>query len=397
MNINIKPSKLNGDIIIPCSKSVAHRLLICASLSDSPSIISNISFNNDILATINCLRALNIDINIKDDKVYVNPNKLEVKDILDASESGSTLRFLIPLALRLNEEVTFKGSTRLMERPLSIYEEICKDNNYLFERKDNYLKVKGKLNSGNYKIDGSISSQFITGLIYSLILEDNDSTIEIINKFESKSYIDLTIDAINRFNGKVSIKDNIIYIKGNNKLKGQNISVEADESSASLIDAYNYIGNNIKVLGLNPNTKQGDRVYKDLYRQLSKDNTIIDLSDCPDLGPILIALGSQLNGATFINTRRLAIKECDRGLAMKQELSKLGVDIIVEENRIIVPKSIIHKPSEIINSHNDHRIVMSMCLLLSIVGGTIENYEAVNKSFKDYFKLLKEVGLKYDY
>ena len=170
--------------------------------------------------------------------------------------------------------------------------------------------------------------------------------------------------------------------------------IEGDYSNAAFLDAFNYIGSDVKVENLNADSLQGDRVYKEYFDAISKGTPTIDISDCPDLGPVLIACAALCNGAKLIGTKRLKIKESDRGVAMQTELSKFGVDIIVNEDEIIIPRTEIKAPKEILNCHNDHRIAMSLSILCSKVGGTLENAQCVNKSYPEFFDDIKTLGIQ---
>lgn len=394
MLVQIDKSIISGEVVAPPSKSLAHRLLIAAALADGCSTINNIAYSQDILATIDCLRAFGSKIETFDSSVTVYPADFACEQIdLSARESGSTLRFMIPLALRLNKEVRFTGSKRLMQRPLSVYEDLCKENGWLFELKDDVLTVKGQLKAGHYKVRGDISSQFISGLMFALSLEDEESSIEVTQGFESRSYVGLTVDALNMFKGRTKLKKNIVTIKPA-RLEACNCCVEGDQSNSAFLECFNYLNGHVRVKGLNPDSHQGDSIYHEYFFRLDHGYEEFDLADCPDLGPVMIALAALKSGAHFINTKRLASKECDRGLAMKEELAKIGAEVIVNENDIIVNSKPLHSPSEIINGHNDHRIVMAMSMVLTVLSGKINDCEAVNKSFPDYFEKLIQLNGK---
>ena len=395
MKAKFKPCRLNGNIDAPPSKSMAHRYLIGAALSGKICNISGIDYNEDILASIDCLKALGAEINIDKDVVCVNPQyfmKNVDNSVLECRESGSTLRFFIPLALCLGTEVTLKGSTRLFERPLDVYEELCKRDNFKFEKKENLVKLCGKLKSGNYQIRGDISSQFITGLIFALTYLGEDSSIEIIPPFESRSYVNLTMSALKSFGVDIEFTDEYcIKIKKSN-MNAFSGKIEGDYSNAAFLDAFNYIDSNITVHNLNPESLQGDRVYANYFGKIAVGTPTLDISDCPDLGPVLIALASMKNGATFTGTDRLKAKESDRGKTMHEELEKLGGGLIFSENKIIVPKQQLSDQGIVLNGHNDHRIVMAMSLVLSKIGGVIEGAEAVRKSYPRFFENIRNLG-----
>ncbi|MBQ8029644.1 MAG: 3-phosphoshikimate 1-carboxyvinyltransferase [Clostridia bacterium] len=395
MIAEINPSKIYGEVYAPTSKSVAHRLLICSALSEGVSVIDSITFSEDILATLDCIKEMG-------GEYVIDGNKITMKGIssvvqteektFDCRESGSTLRFFIPLLLLSETKQHFVGKGRLLERPQSVYEKICNEKGLCFSLSDK-LTVKGKLSGGNYYVEGNISSQFITGLLFALSLCETDSRIYITSPLESRSYINLTISAMEEFGVSVVWEDEfVLYIKGNQKYENKNVIVEGDYSGSAFLDAFNVIGGKVNVLGLNDNSLQGDKIYKHYYKLLSYGSPRLDLSDCPDLAPILMTVAAQKNGARLIGTKRLKIKESDRGEAMSQELKKFGADIEVFENEIIVHKTKLHRPVEILNGHNDHRIVMSLAVLASVYGGKISDAHAVSKSFPDFFDVFKALN-----
>lgn len=395
MTVTINKSKANGEISAPPSKSMAHRYLICGAFSKE-SIIKGVQFSKDIIATLNSLESLGAKVEINSDTVKIGGLDFDFTPtkVLDCNESGSTLRFLIPIALLFEKEITFKGTKRLFSRSLSVYEEICKSQGIKFDLKEDSLTVNGRLQSGEYFVRGDISSQFISGLIFALSLLKQESVINITEKIESGSYLDLTIKALEEFGANVIRKDERTITVGKSYYNSREISVEADYSNAAFLDAFNYLGGSVTVNGLSDNSVQGDRVYKEMFVLLKSGKPTLDISDCPDLAPILMAVASAHNGAVFEGTKRLKIKESDRGLAMKEELEKLGVSVTVDENRITVESSPLKTPTVPISSHNDHRIVMAMSVLLSVTGGTIEGAEAVSKSYPHFFEDLKKINIE---
>ncbi len=395
MTVTFNKSKALGEIAAPPSKSMAHRYLICGAFSKE-SVIKGVDFSNDITATLNCLESLGAKTEINEDTVKIGGidfNFTPTK-VLDCNESGSTLRFLIPIALLFGKEITFKGTKRLFSRSLSVYEEICKLQGIKFDLKEDSLTVKGILQSGEYFVRGDISSQFISGLIFALSHLEGESVINITEKIESGSYLDLTVKALKDFSANVTKKDERTIIVGKSFYNSREITVEGDYSNAAFLDAFNYLGGSVKVNGLSDSSVQGDRVYKEMFERLLNGKPTLDISDCPDLAPVLIAVAAAHNGALFEGTKRLKIKESDRGNAMKEELSKLGITVDVEENRITVESSPLKTPKVPINSHNDHRIVMAMSVLLSVTGGTIEGAEAVSKSYPHFFEDLKKINIE---
>lgn len=398
MKAEIKPSKASGTVFVPASKSMAHRALICAGLAKGKSIISNLTYSEDILATMDCLVSLGAKIEINNDTVTIEgtlPGISESK-VFCCRESGSTLRFFIPLILLSKEMQTFSGYGRLMQRPMSVYEDICEKQGLTFKRENEKIIVKGMLEGGTFEVPGNISSQFISGMLFALPFCDKDSYIKIIPPIESKSYIDMTVKAMADFGVSVQWLDEAtLYIKGNQSYKSRNYTVEGDWSNAAFLDALSIVGGDVDVLGLEENTLQGDSVYRNYFQLIKNEKKpLIDLSDCPDLGPILMALAAHFGGAVFKNTARLKIKESDRGTVMAQELSKFGADIEVYENEIIIKKSQLKAPEGGLCGHNDHRIVMSLSVLMSVYGGMIDGCEAVKKSFPDFFEVLRKLDVE---
>lgn len=396
MTVTIEKSKAQGVINAPPSKSMAHRNLICGALSNK-SEISNVAYSQDILATLDCLKALGATINKNNGNVTIGDvNPFNAKSVtLDCRESGSTLRFMLPLCLLSNEEKTLTGSGRLLDRPMTVYENLFKEKGISFYKDSKCIKVKGKLKGGVYTVDGGVSSQFISGLLFALPLLEEDSVINIVGDLQSRSYLNLTLSSLKTFGINVDSSDiRNIKIKGNQRYISQNIAVEGDYSNAAFFEALNFLGGNVTVNGLDKNSLQGDKVYLDLLPILEKGKGKISLADCPDLGPILFTVAAAKNGATFTDTARLRIKESDRVLCMEKELSKFGVKMDIEENCVKVYGGELKRPTENLYGHNDHRIVMSMAVLSSLTGGTIEDAGAVNKSLPDFFEIIKGLGIK---
>lgn len=393
MIAEIKSSVASGTVLAPPSKSMAHRLLICGAFTEG-SKITGIELSEDISATLDCLRALGATAEVKGDTVAVGG--LSPKTIKSATlacrESGSTLRFFLPLCLLSEGEKTLLGSRRLLERPQSVYEKICEEQGLLFSRKEDKIVVGGCLRAGEYRVRADISSQFITGLMLALSQMDKDSKIILEGKSESLSYIDLTVKAFADFGVNIEKTEFGYYIRGGQKFLPREITVEGDYSNAAFFDAFNHLGGKVTVNGLDENSLQGDRVYKKLFTLLGKGEDI-DLSDCPDLAPVLFALSAVKGKTRFVGTRRLKIKESDRAAAMKSELARFGVRVDVEENSVTVWGGKITPPTDIICGHNDHRIVMATSLLCTLTGGKVSGAEAVGKSLPDFFARLSALNI----
>lgn len=395
MKVTITPSKASGRIFAPPSKSMAHRMLMGAGLAHGTSVVDNIELSEDVKATLGILEALGAQYKIEECQVImqgVGSEKLHTTQQLNCNESGSTLRFFIPLLLSGGERAEFTGAKRLFERPLGIYEEICREQEILFEKHEAGLNVEGQLQAGIFKVKGNISSQFITGLLFALPLLEEDSVLEVIPPVESRAYIDMTLEALETFGVQVKQEGNTFYIAGNQVYQAKDVTVEGDYSNAAFLDAFNLIGGNVMVEGLREDTLQGDQIYK-TYFEVLKEDSVMDIAECPDLGPILMGMAAARNGARFTGTRRLRIKESDRGAVMAEELAKFGIQVDVMENEIVVHKGTLRKPSEPLNSHNDHRIAMTMATLCTITGGIIDGAESVRKSFPNYFDVIEQLGI----
>lgn len=377
---------------------MAHRYLICAGLSEGKSVISGVDKSEDVLATIDCLESIGAKVEWAGNKVYVtgaNPIKTDIKKPLRCRDSGSTQRFFVPLCLVGDGEALIEGSEGLFKRPLNVYEKICSEQSIEFEYGKNSLYLNGRLTAGEYKVRGNISSQFISGLLFALPLLEGDSKITILPPIESKPYINLTLSALKKFGVEASwLDDKTLFVKGSQKYKRTETAVEGDYSNAAFFASLNALGSKIEIEGLDPDSLQGDKAYERYLEMLNTGTPTIHLGDCPDLGPVLMAVAAAKNGAVFDDTRRLKIKESDRGSAMAEELAKFGSDVAVYENSIVVFPTSFHKPESVLSGHNDHRIVMSLSVLLTLTGGELEGAEAVKKSLPDFFERLKELGIE---
>ena len=398
MIVKIEKSKLFGRAVFPPSKSDSHRLLIAAALAEGESVIRGVSRCDDVLATIASLRGLGADISLEGDTARVKGIDIrgaEARGSLPVNESGSTLRFLIPISLLTKEEVLFEGKARLFERPLSIYEKIVLENGGKFDLRSGSLAVKGTLPGGEYRLRGDVSSQFITGLLFALPLALENSRIIIEPPFESRPYVDMTIATLRRFGIEVNFEDEYtLNISGNQKYAPHDDTVEGDWSAGAFLLALKHLHPDVKVSGYNRDTLQGDSKCVEYLDMLKGGYSKIDISDCPDLGPILFAMAAYFGEAEFVGTRRLVIKESDRCGAMKAELEKFGASVEIFENSVKIKGGNLHSPKVMLCGHNDHRIVMSMAVLCSILGGEIEGSEAVKKSYPEFFDVLSSLGGK---
>ena len=398
MKVRIGRGTAKGTVSAPPSKSMAHRLLICAGLSDGECIVHGISDSEDMLATMDCLRTLGVQFEKEEDTVRVSGidiRKAAALEKLNCRESGSTLRFFVPIALLTGKETVLAGSRRLMERPLSVYEELFSQRGITLQKTEREIRTRGSLRYGSFEMDGNVSSQFVTGLLLALPLLKGDSRIVLRPPVESRSYIDVTLSALRMFGVEAGWQEeNVLYIKGNQRYHAEEVFVEGDYSNAAFFEALNLLGGQVKIENLREDSLQGDRVYEELLEALKRPDAELDLSDCPDLGPVLFAAAAAGCGGKFTGTRRLKIKESNRGEAMAEELRKFGVTAEVLENEVIVGRQGLREPKEVLNGHNDHRIVMSEAVLLTQTGGVIDGAEAVSKSFPDFFEKLASLGIE---
>ena len=377
MNITIQPGKLNGTAAVPPSKSYAHRMLIGAVLAEGECQVEGISDSEDMLATKDCMQALRGD------------------GIFPCRESGSTLRFFIPLALAVRGEGTFTGTQRLIERGIGIYEELFAGCGISVEKTADQIRVQGQLKAGEYQIRGDVSSQFVTGMLFALSVLKEDSLLKVLPPVESRPYIDITIDVMKKFGVTIEeLEPNTFVIKGGQKYQAGHYVVEGDWSNGAFLYAFNEVGSELEITGLNPESIQGDKKCLEYFRVLQdREPDVIDLSDTPDLGPVLFATAAALHGGRFTGIRRLRIKESDRVGAMSEELEKFGVTCQISENDMEITSSGLGKPARPLDGHNDHRIVMALSIPASLTGATILGAEAVAKSWPDYFDILQKAGM----
>lgn len=397
MTVTITPSRASGRVLAPFSKSMGHRLLICAAMAEGKSTVHGISDSADMKATLACLGALGVSFTLDGETATIEGIDLRhatPKKPLYCNESGSTLRFLIPPALLSGSNVLFTGERSLFRRPMTVYEQICSERGLLFSADEQSAVVKGPLSAGEYRVAGNISSQFISGLLFALPLLDEDSVIRITPPLESRSYIGLTVSALEKFGVKVLWRDDYtLFIPGKQKYIPSDVSVEGDYSGAAFLEAFNLFGGNVTVEGLSKDSLQGDRVYHRFFPMLTRGTPTIHIGDCPDLGPILFAVASAKSGAVFTGTARLRLKESDRIAAMAEELAKFGVSVTAEGDSAVVYPADFHTPTEPLCGHNDHRIVMALATLCTMTGGEIVGAEAVKKSFPDFFEKIKALGV----
>ncbi len=419
-DLKIYPSKLKGEVKIPPSKSMAHRAIICAALSDGLCIIENIDYSDDIIATIDAMNSLGAKIVKHKDYIevigaYGSDEKPQETRIIDCNESGSTLRFLVPISLLFKGSSKFIGRGNLGKRPLTTYYNIFERQGieYSYEEGNLNLVINGELNPGTFEVEGNVSSQFITGLLFTLPLLKEDSKIIITTEMESKGYIDLTLRAMSDFGVEI-INNNYreFIIKGNQKYNARNYRVEGDYSQAAFFLCADSLGNDVLCKGLDLNSLQGDKEVIDILERMNVvfnandigvkgttngelASTVIDGSQCPDIIPVLTSVAALTKGTTeIINAGRLRIKECDRLAAVTSELNKLGAKIIEKEDGLVVTGVEKLQGGVEVWSHKDHRIAMTLAIASTRCEEpiVIKDYECIAKSYPKFFEDFKALG-----
>lgn len=392
MDITITPHTLNGQLNIIPSKSQAHRLLICAAFADKPTFLHCRETNRDIEATVACLRALGASIERNDSGYYVTPvSSVPVTAKMNCGESGSTLRFMLPIAGALGVDACFIMEGRLPHRPLSpLWEEMERMGCSLSRPTENTIRCTGKLFAGAYFINGSVSSQFITGLLFALSLLDGKSTLSITDKIESKPYIDLTKQAMQLF---AMDPENL----GCGKYTScGDVNVEGDWSNASFFLVANFIGNTVAVNGLDYNSAQGDRAIIQILDEFSRGCPTVCAADIPDLVPILSVAAACANGAVFTDIARLRLKESDRVATVCAMMNALGCHAEASENTLhIFPGKL---SGGIVDSANDHRIAMSAAIAATVASGKVSilGAECTAKSYPKFWNEYKQLGGHYE-
>lgn len=412
----IKSDKLVGELSPPPSKSVLHRYIIASSLAKGISKIENISFSEDIIATIEAMKKLGAKIEQKDNYLLIDGSdtfkNLNENIEIDCNESGSTLRFLFPLSIVKENKVLFKGRGKLFKRPMTPYfenfEKYKIKHSYIDE---NAILLEGQLQAGIYEIDGNISSQFITGLLFSLPLLDRESKIIINGKLESSNYIDISLDCLSKFGIKIINNSHQEFvIEGNQSYRAGNYRTEADYSQAAFFLVANAIGSNIKINDLSENSLQGDKKIIDFISEIdkwsSKDTLVLDGSETPDIIPIL-SLKAAVSGKKIeiVNVERLRIKESDRLKATVEELSKLNFDLIEKKDSILINSREALKANKnekivSLSVHSDHRIAMMIAIATTCYDGEIllDNLDCVKKSYPNFWEVFLSLGGKiYEY
>lgn len=394
MDITIYPQQLHGTLHAIPSKSQAHRLLICAAFSDSTTNLVCPETNQDIEATADCLRALGAQISRTETGYTVSPvNEIPRIAELNCRESGSTLRFMLPVVGALGVDAVFALAGRLPYRPLSpLWEEMEHNGCTLSRPTETTIRCTGKLKPGNYTIDGGVSSQFITGLLFAMALLPGNSRLTVTGKTESKPYIEITQQALSAF----GVDTSGYCVSGNYPFTSpRQIRVEGDWSNGAFFLAAKCLGNCVDILGLDPKSRQGDRAVESILNIIDTRPTV-DASDIPDLVPILAVAAAAKQGATFINIGRLRLKESDRVASVAAMLNGLGVNTLVDQDRLTVYPAAFSGCT--IDSVGDHRIAMASAIAATVASGpvTILNAQCVEKSYPSFWKEYRRLGGNYE-
>lgn len=404
MNLTITPNKLKGTITPPPSKSQAHRLIIAAALAKGTSTVENVALSQDIKATLRCTEALGtvwtldgstLQITGIGDSTLLTSTKNDLPHF-DCGESGSTLRFLIPIALAVAGGGVFTGQGRLMERPQKPYFDLFEEKGIAYEQDNGVLTIRGKLTPGEYRLAGDVSSQFFTGLLYALPLLDGDSTIVSTTKLESVGYISMTREAMGSFGVTSKWKELTFTVPGKQCFQSRPNAVEADWSQAAFWYAAQALGSDLDIQGMNTSSTQGDMVIASHYLQLTQNGGVeIDLSQCPDLAPPLAAMAAVRQGTTVIgNAGRLRIKESDRLATITATLNALGAKVTEEPDGLTIIGQETLAGGVTIDCCNDHRIAMMAAIAATACRApvTLTGAECVKKSYPNFWEDYKKLG-----
>lgn len=423
--LKIFPAKLKGTVQVPSSKSMGHREIICAGLAAGTSIVDNISMSKDIEATMRVLRALGVSVDAVPSmlagrtalQITGTGHPVAAADAADCGESGSTLRFFVPLGANLGCPLTFSGHGKLVSRPLKAYYDIFDKQpvQYFNAGGKLPLTVSGHLLPGKYELPGNVSSQFVSGLLFALPLLKGESEIIITSPLESASYVDMTLACLAKYGVDVENVDGAhrrYLVRGNQHYKAQDSRVEGDWSQAAFWTVGGALGEAVTAAGVDFASLQGDKAVVEIMQRMgacvtkeadgvnvrggATQATVIDAADCPDIVPVLTVLAAVSAGTTkVINAGRLRIKECDRLAAITTELNKLGAQITEESEGL----TIVGRPQGLaggaeVDAWNDHRIAMSLaiaaqrCALPIVLTGA----GSVSKSYPNFWEDYQSVG-----
>lgn len=405
--IKLSCNELKGKVVIPPSKSLAHRALVLASLAKHEVVVKNISYSNDILATISCLEGLGATIIKQEDSVIVRPSQVKKVHDINCGESGTTLRFMIPYALLQGETIAIDGENRLKIRPIDDYFPMLEQNQVKYQYNGSLpIVLTGHLQSGVYELNGNVSSQFISGLLLVLPFLKGDSKVIIKNKLESKPYVDMTVKIAKEFGINIYEEGNIYTIPGNQEVVAKEYYVEGDYSQAAFFLVANALGANLELVGLKRSKMQGDEAILDILGEFGvKFNehfeaverklhpATVSLAQNPDLAPILGVLASSITGTTkLVDLERLAFKESNRILSTKDMLEACGVKVIADDKSLTIIGPTDYQVGSIMTC-NDHRIVMSSAVLSLVCPYVlVDEIKPVNKSFPNFFTIYQNLG-----
>jgi len=403
MNITIQPTLLKGNITPPPSKSQAHRMVIAAALAGGVSELGGLARSQDIAATLNCMAAMGAGVELPRENMarihglgHSTPQKDNGLLQFDCGESGSTLRFLIPVALAVVGGGCFTGRGRLMERPQQPYFNLFDEKGIFYKQEDGVLTVKGVLKPGRYELPGNVSSQFITGLLYALPVLQGDSEIVLTTPLESEGYVDMTLEALEQFGIRVRREGNGFVVPGDQQYKSGDVCIEADWSQAAFWYAARALGSDVTVAGLNEGSAQGDRVIAEQFERLIVPGEVtLDVSQCPDLVPALAAMAAVRQGKTYItNAARLRIKESDRLAAVTGVLGKMGADITEQPEGLTILGRNGLAGGVSVDSCNDHRIAMMAAVAATRCQKpvTVVDAHCVAKSYPDFWADYEKLG-----
>lgn len=412
-NVNVEPSQLNGTVAIPPSKSDVHRAIICGALSRGKCVISPVDLSEDIKATIGCVETLGAKVNINEGVLTIDGSEMFKGNNYQifCNESGSLLRFIIPVVSAVGISATFTGAGRLPERPIGIYLDCLPKAGVKCTTKSGLpLTVEGQLQSGEFEIPGNVSSQFITGLLFALPLLKEDSKIILTSPLESVAYVDITINVMKKFGVIIEATDYGYFVKGNQKYIPKNYTTEGDWSNAAFFMTAAAIKGDITVTGVDKNSAQGDKEIAEILKRFGAkveftDNgvrvqkgdlkaTNIDARQIPDLVPILAVCATFAEGTTHITgAERLRIKESDRLSAIANAINKLGGNVVEKPDGLVIT-GVKSLKGGTVQGVNDHRIVMAMSVatLMATDTVTITDMESIKKSFPNYFEEYNRLG-----
>ncbi|MFA5007078.1 MAG: 3-phosphoshikimate 1-carboxyvinyltransferase [Candidatus Izemoplasmatales bacterium] len=413
MNVLITPGNMTGSVAVPPSKSQTHRAIIAASLAKGKSVIHNAAVNDDVAATIAAMEKIGVKIINNGSQLIVNGvSRILVSDdnFIDCNESGSTLRFVLPILALSREKVIYTGKPGLMKRPLSAYDDICRQHGLVYQQNEKSIIVSGTLTPGVYEVPGSISSQFISGLMFALPLLRADSEIRILGSLESKGYIDMTVDILRRFGVRIEERVSSYLVPGNQTYAPTNVTIEGDHSQMAFFAVAGVLAGDVLCRNVTPVSLQPDRRILDVIRDMNGSvevveggirfrrsdlkGCVVDVSQCPDIAPIISVLGAYASGTTTIeNASRLKYKESNRLQTTYDILKGLGADIEVTDTSIVLRGRDTLEGGPL-DPAPDHRIVMSAAIAATRCAKpvVIRHGEAVNKSYPNFWNDFMNAG-----